>query len=92
MLLVNLQHEVRNFTIHFHFVKLCIVNDFSQARHMGRMRGRHLLGIVASVVFEVVFIGIILIILVASSVARFIFVVVRIVVLKISCKLHTRLL
>lgn len=35
--LVNLQHKVRNFAIHFHFVYLSVVYDFSQARHVGRI-------------------------------------------------------
>jgi|DEB19_MinimDraft_2_1074335.scaffolds.fasta_scaffold09948_2 hypothetical protein len=53
---------------------------------------RSLLGIVALTVIEVVFIRVILIVLVASGVTRVVFVVVRIVILEISRKLHTRLL
>jgi len=64
-----------------------VVYYFSQTRHVGLVR--NLLGIVALIVIEVVFTRIVLIVLVTSGVARVIFVVVRIVVLKISCKLHT---
>ena len=53
---------------------------------------RSLLGIVALIVIEVVFIRVVLIVFVASGVTRVVFVVVRIVILEISRKLHTRLL
>jgi len=64
-----------------------VVYYFSQARHIGLVR--NLLGIVVLIVIKVVFIRIVLIVLVTSGIARVIFVIVRIVVFKISCKLHT---